>query len=277
VRVPQHIVDTRREKLLELTGQHGYLSVPELCRALKVSEATVRRDLEALEQEGRATRTYGGVVSDANNRFPSFRQRLNERAEEKKTLAQRARLWIRPGMTIFLDGGTTAYYLADSLRHDPIGELTVVTHNLPAADHLAGTAEVAVHLLGGQLMPRQSVLLGDRALRSAQEWKCDIAFLSSLGASAEGIWNTDPSVISVQSAMSDSAHKTVLLLEKHKVGGKTEHFLLSWRAFDGLVTDAETSVLRKEGIPVPKDEKGTLDKIIEEEEEKDLTLPVSLL
>lgn len=90
VKVPLHIVLARRERLAQMIEQHRYLPVKELCRRLEVSEATLRRDLAALVQEKKITRTYGGALSEFNDRFPSFRERQSQGAKAKAKIAAAA-------------------------------------------------------------------------------------------------------------------------------------------------------------------------------------------
>ena len=85
----------------------------------------------------------------------------------KRRIAAAARELILPGTTCFLDFGTTAFALAEELRRQPPEDLRVITNNLPAAELLTATPGVRVYLLGGELLPRQSVLLGWRGVRRA--------------------------------------------------------------------------------------------------------------
>ena len=81
MKVPLQIVIARRERLAAMIAEHGYMPVGELCRRLEVSEATARRDLAALANEKKIKRTYGGAVSEFDNRYPSFSER-RDRARE---------------------------------------------------------------------------------------------------------------------------------------------------------------------------------------------------
>ena len=57
----------RRSRLLDLIRVRGFASLDELVRELGVSESTVRRDLDALEEQGSARRTHGGVLYAAGS------------------------------------------------------------------------------------------------------------------------------------------------------------------------------------------------------------------
>ncbi len=294
MRVARHIVDARRRRLAELLQRHRYLEIAELCREFSVSEATMRRDLAHLEKDQLVTRTYGGALGDFNQRFPSFRQRRNVGTAGKQLIAQRALGLVRPEMTVFLDAGTTVFALTEALRMAPVRPLTCVTCSLPVADLLSEVHGLAVHLLGGQVLHRQSVLLGEAASRNAGHWNFDLAFLSAEGMTRDGLWNSQPSVVALQRVVASRSKCVVAMLDSTKLGHTTQQFLGGWDMLTGLLTDALPEAIAAEGIPTDKldvehivsqaalktSEDAVKKKIMDEKEESDkndLTMPTSLL
>jgi DeoR/GlpR family transcriptional regulator of sugar metabolism len=283
--------------LAELLQRHRYLGIADLCKEFGVSGATVRRDLAFLEKNRQITRTYGGALADYNHRFPSFRQRRAVGADGKHAIARQALSLLRPEMTVYLDAGTTIFVLAEMLRESPIRPLTCVTSNLPAADMLAEVDGLAVHLLGGQVLRRQSVLLGEEACLSAGFWKFELALLGAEGMTRAGIWNSSPAVVNLQRAVIAQAKCSVVLLDRTKLGRTAPQFLGDWEIVSGLLTDASAEALEGEGISV---DMTNLERIVshmpsaaaieavaveerkveaerKENEKNDLTMPVSLL
>ncbi len=290
MRVARHVVDARRRRLAELLQRHRYVELVDLCKEFGVSEATMRRDLAYLEASELVTRTYGGALADYNLRFPSFRQRRNMAADAKRTMAQRALQLLKPDMTVFFDNGTTVFALTEALRHSPIRPLKCVTGNLPVADLLSEVDGLDVHLLGGQVLKRQSVLLGEAACRSAEQWKFDIAFFSAEGMTREGLWNSDAAVVALQRAVAKHAQTTIALLDGTKLGRTAPQFFTGWDQLTGLLTDASAEALNSVGIePQTADfnrihtamgAKTARERQREEEEDavsSGLTLPTSLL
>lgn len=249
MRVPRHVVDSRRRKLAELLQRHRYVELADLCQEFGVSEATMRRDLAHLEANQLVTRTYGGALADFNLRFPSFRQRRNIATEAKEAMAAQALQLLRPDMTVFFDNGTTVFALTEALRQSPIRPLTCVTGNLPVADLLAEVDGLDVHLLGGQVLRRQSVLLGEAACRSAEQWSFDIAFFSAEGMTREGLWNSDAAVVALQRAVATRARTKIALLDASKLGRSAPQFFAGWDSLSVLLTDATASGLESVGIP----------------------------
>lgn len=254
MKVPLHIVLARRDKLAHLIAQHGYLPVSELCQRLGVSEATARRDLAALERDQRVTRTFGGALSDFNQRFPSFRQRHEESREGKAAVGQAALAFLRPGATCYFDSGTTIHAVAEALRDHPISPLTVVTGNLPVAEMLAATESVEVFMLAGKLLHRQSVLLGEIAQRSVEFWRFDLAFLSAESMRAEGIFNSREEIVALQKAVLARSAQSIFCLDAAKLGhDDAPHFLAGWNEVDILLTDAPYADLRRRRIDLPRE------------------------
>jgi len=250
MRVAKHVVEARRRRLGELLQRHRYLGIADLCKEFGISEATVRRDLVFLEKSHLITRTFGGALADFNLRFPSFRSRRTSGAEGKQWIARQAWSILRPELVIYLDAGTTLFALAEAIRVNPVRPLTCVTSNLPAADLLAEVEGVDVFLLGGRVLRRQSVLLGDEACRSAAHWNFDMAFLGAEGMTREGLWNSSPAVVALQKAVIAQSKATAALLDRSKLGRTAPTFLGGWDTVTSLLTDAPREALKEEGIPI---------------------------
>src|SRR4030095_12441030 len=117
MRVADHVVQARRQRLAGLLARHHYLSLGELCDRLEVSEPTARRDLAALAADHAITRTHRGALVEYTQKFPRFRERLDRASSVKRRLAEAAARLLKPDQTVWLDGGTTVYYVAEALAH----------------------------------------------------------------------------------------------------------------------------------------------------------------
>lgn len=248
MKVPLHIVRARRERLAQLLGQHRYLPVKELCRKLEVSEATARRDLAALVRDGKITRTYGGALSEFNDRFPSFRERQGQAARSKARIGAAGRALIEPNRTYFFDSGTTIFALAEAFRDQPVTPVTIVTCNLPVGEMLAAIPDVQVFQLAGQLLHLQSTLVGETAQKSLSFWNFDVAFMSAEGMDAKGIWNSQAAIVEQQKAVLQRAGRSVFCIDGKKLNHQAPHFLLPWDRVDLLLTDLSAEKLERAGI-----------------------------
>src|SRR5687768_11978968 len=136
------LIAERHSRLKDLLSRRGMADLETLAAELKVSQSTVRRDIEQLENNGLVERTHGGVIwlgeppagnggggAFGNTTRPyAFDQRMGHRLEAKRQIAAAARSLVRPGETILLDGGTTTFRLAQELRGQ---SLQIVTNSLP--------------------------------------------------------------------------------------------------------------------------------------------------
>lgn len=252
MKVAVKYVQARRSRLAQLLQQHRFLPLTELCDKLGVSEATARRDLAVLAQEHKITRTYGGAMSSFDQTFTSFRERQVKAPEAKRRIALASHHLLKANATCFLDVGTTLFALADVLRQKPVRGLTIVTNSLPIAEMLGPVRGYAVHLLGGQLFYRQSLLLGGVALQTLKHWKFDCAFMGAEGMTTEGIWNSQPDVIDFQLAVFKRSTQSYVCLDSHKINIQTDYQLVDWKDEFSLITDATPAVLEKHGIETKK-------------------------
>lgn len=253
MKVPAHVVRARRQRLARLIDSHRYLPLRELCRILGVSAATARRDLAFLQRERLITRTHGGALAEFDERFPSFRERQQRGGPAKAAIGRLARRLLRPGLTCFLDTGTTVHALAEAFAANPVTPLTFVTSNLPAGELLAAIEGVTVFQVAGQLFHRQAVLLGEYARRSIAFWRFDFAFVSAEGMDARGLWNSTPEIVSQQRVGMRRAARTVYCLDAAKLRHGAAHLLARWEDVDYLVTDASPARLRQAGIELAAD------------------------
>ncbi len=249
VKVPLHIVLARREKLAKLVEQERYLPVKDLCKRLGVSEATARRDLAALVQDKRITRTYGGALSEFNDRFPSFRERRSHGSAAKSKIAKQALALIQAGGTYFFDSGTTLFAVAEAFREHPVTPVTIVTSNLPVGEILSTIPGVQVFQLAGQLLHLQSTLLGETAQRSIEFWEFDLALLSAEGMNSEGLWNSQAEIVAQQRVVLRRSKRNAFCLDSAKLDQTAPHFLVPWSEVGTLLTDATPARLAKAGIP----------------------------
>ncbi|MDN7683133.1 MULTISPECIES: DeoR/GlpR family DNA-binding transcription regulator [Burkholderia] len=171
-------VTRRREAMLQAVLS-GMTEVAALCDHFGMSEATVRRDLRALADEGLILRTYGGAASvSAHVPEESLEQRSHSFQAEKEAIGEAAAQHVEAGDTVFLDGGTTTAALAKALaaRHD----IRVVTNSLLAVQRLAGSS-VSLTLLGGDVRESSMSTFGPIAQLALTRISFDKAFLGADG------------------------------------------------------------------------------------------------
>lgn len=240
LKVALHIVEGRRQRLAEYFQHHSYAPLQEVCARFKISTATARRDLAVLASQKQIVRTYGGALPDYNQRFASFRERETLHADAKRRIALAAHGLIEPGDCCYLDFGTTAYALAIALRARPVADLKIITNSLPVVDLLASVPQIRVHILGGEVLPRQSALLGGAACKAVRFHSIQRAFMSAEAANRNGVWNSQSEVVNLQRTVLAQAAWTAMCLDSSKLRHTAPAFLAPWMEFDLFITDRTT-------------------------------------
>ncbi|WP_404425250.1 DeoR/GlpR family DNA-binding transcription regulator [Nibricoccus sp. IMCC34717] len=250
MRVPKHLVEKRREQLRGLIRTDGFLPLAEICRRLKVSPATARRDLVEIAAAGHITRTHGGALADYNASFASHLQRQHRARTAKERIAAKAVAEIPDSGTLFLDAGTTVQAIARRLlkRRDN-GVLRVVTNSLAVAAILGGAPQLQVEVLGGTFLHRQAILLGEATVRALAPWRFDISFLGGEGLDSEGITNSHPELAAFQREVLARSKRTLFCLDATKLGRATPHRVVDWTAPVEIATDATARALSDAGVP----------------------------
>jgi DeoR/GlpR family transcriptional regulator of sugar metabolism len=221
----------------------------EVCNRFQISPATARRDLAALARQKQIHRTHGGALGDEYHRFPTFLERQRVASQGKQSIARLARKLIEPGMACFFDGGTTIFAIAEELQRSQVTPLTIITNSIPVAELLAPVKGIGAHLLGGELLPRQSVLVGTVARKVLEFYHIDIAFLGAEGIDATGAWNSQEEVVELQKGIVKDARRVILCADGSKLGRMAPVFLAPWKEFDLLLTDATPAEARAQGVP----------------------------
>ena len=167
----------RREKMISLLKEQKIATTEKLAEALNVSCMTVRRDLEICQQEGRGQRCHGGaIISRRTVLEASYDQKVSVGREQKKVLAKLAAQLVEPGMTVYLDAGTTTYFRAEELAE--IEKLTVITNDLKIALRMTDSAAEVV-VLGGRVQKRTGSMIGGTTLEQMAGLRATVAFVGA--------------------------------------------------------------------------------------------------
>ena len=229
----------RRGRLIDFIRSRGFAALDDLVRELGVSESTIRRDLDALEEQGAARRTHGGVLySGGLPRLAEFDERQPFHWAAKRAIAARAALAIDDGETVLLDGGTTTYEVARLL----VGRsLQVVTNSLPVANLFASEARTDLVLLGGYVSPRTGVCLGPYANELLGRLHVTTTVLSAAGIAEEGLFNSHLLLAETEQAMLRAAGRTIVVADSSKFGRKSLTLVSGLDAVDLVVSDSGLS------------------------------------
>jgi len=173
----------RQIQLLELIARQQRVSVADIVSQFAVSEATARRDLEALANQGKVRRVHGGALAlqDVAPELPLL-ERGNREQTEKHRIGQAAARLVHPGETIFLGSGTTVLEVARALRETR--GLTIITNSLPVLNNFVG-CDCTVICLGGMLRPTELSFIGHITEQALAEIRADKVFIGARAISLE--------------------------------------------------------------------------------------------
>lgn len=237
-----------QEKILEILEMQQYASVDDLADALSVSTSTVRRILSALQNKGLVTRTHGGVKINSDNNFtPSFTFRIHQNSFEKKKIALSAIKLIKNGDVIFLDGSTTAFYIAEYLKE--FENIRIITNGIDTLSLFAKN-NILAYSTGGQVSTENpSVLVGRYAEDMINNFHADVAFFSAQALDEKGeIYDCFEDEIFIRRAMIKNAKTKVFLCDNTKIGKTSSYHLCSLKDIDYVASN----LAMPSSIPVDK-------------------------
>jgi DeoR family fructose operon transcriptional repressor len=241
--IKQFPADERRGRLSEMIQQRGFASLPELAGQLAVSESTVRRDLDFLEESGVARRTHGGVFyTGPSPKLAHFDQRQSSNWDKKRRIAAAAARLIDDNDTVLLDGGSTTYELAQLLVGRP---LQVVTNSLPVANLFTSSDSADLVFVGGYVHSRTGVSLGPYANQMLGSLHARRAVVSVAGINERGCYNSNLLLVETERAMMASAEEVIVVADSTKFGHTSLALMCPLEEIDVLVSDHE---LRAEWI-----------------------------
>lgn len=235
----------RIDQILNIIKEQGYVTVKYLCEELHYSTATINRDLNDLQNQKLIVRHYGGAELVARKGVPLI-FRYHKMRPVKRMISKKAAELVKEGMTVFIDGSTTAQYMAEYIKH--IKNITVITNNLNLVSHLS-EAGVKCIVLGGQIIEPPYITGGDDAAEQARSYVADMAFFSVGAASAEGEIYDGNGYFIMHRAMLECAQKSVFLVDHEKIGLRAPRVLSDFSRVDTVITDYDFSDALKKKFP----------------------------
>jgi len=227
----------RRDRILEMIQEDGNVKVVNLSRIFKVSEVTIRQDLEKLELDGSIVREHGGAyLKSISAQVRSFTLQHRENTDKKILIAKKAAEFINDGDTVILDSGTTITELAKNLVTRK--GLTIITNALNIATMLGSEPAISVIMTGGEFKAPTLSLTGEKAAAFFNNLHVDKLFLATAGISLKaGLTYPSISDLVVKKAMIDAADTVYLLADSTKIGKSSLASLGALSLVNYLITD----------------------------------------
>lgn len=232
------LANQRREKILELLQEDGSAKVVDLARLFKVTEVTIRQDLDKLDKDGLIIKEHGGAFfKNVEDQVRTFSLVHQDNMDKKERIAIKCLEFIESGDTIILDSGSTTTEIAKKLRG--IKNLTVITNALNIALILGAEPGIEVIMTGGEFKPPTLSLTGQKAADFFKGLNVNKLFLATAGISLKaGLTYPSISDIVVKKAMIDAAETTYLVADSTKIGKSAFASLGALSLINYIVTDS---------------------------------------
>ncbi len=210
------LAERRYDRILEVLRTERVAEVRQLARELGVSEATVRRDLTWLAQQGAVNRVRGGVRGRTSPE-PPYAQVAARPHTDKDAIADDAASLVSDGDVLLLDIGTTVHGVASRLRGR---EVTVVTSSLAVLEALVDDTGIELVLLGGSVRRNYRSTVGFLTELALTRLHTQRLFLGTSGVQRDGSsWDTSDVEVPIKQAMIQAAEQVVLLAGADKFPG----------------------------------------------------------
>ncbi len=233
------LAEQRQAEIVRLLDRDGGARVSDLARRFKVTEETVRRDLNQMAEAGLIRRSHGGAVrvERGDEEIPhSQREVVHE--DEKKLIAELAVTRVVEGDSLILDASTTALYMAKCLPDWP---LHVVTPSLEIAMALVSRARIDVVLIGGGLSRNTMSAEGPNAEDMLRRYQVNKAFVSCRGVDITlGASDATDAQASLRRVMLGQADVAFLLADSSKFKVRSLSLICPVDQFDEILTDHMT-------------------------------------
>jgi len=234
----------RQKKILDMLSAKPEVSVVEFAEKFQVATMTIRRDLDALEQQKQITRTHGGAILAAPSFVAfAFQDRRRSQMAEKKAIAKEAVKRVDPGMTVIIDTGTTTLEVAKALAG--ISGLKILTSSLAIASALFACEGIELVLLGGTVNRESPDLSGQLTQDNLSAFRADVAFVGADALDEHGLYTSDQQIAGVSKAMIASAKKTILVADSSKLAKTSFVRFAEWKQINAIITDKGLGTTQK--------------------------------
>lgn len=230
----------RRNKIKEIITEKKSVIVSELAKSFKVTEETIRKDLQQLEEEGFLTRTYGGAyISDGVQNDVDINLREHIYIEGKQKIAQMCVNYINNGDSIFLDASTTSLYIASNLKEK---RLTVTTNSIKIMNLLADNPNIKLIIIGGRVEHPSMSALGRNAEFNMNNYFFDAAFISCRAVNIlHGITDSNEQQAEIRKIAINHSNHTYLVADYTKFDRTAFTKICDFDVIDTLIVDKPLS------------------------------------
>jgi len=246
----------RRALIEQRIHAEGELDFGSLAAEFAVSEMTIRRDIETLENKGVVKRVLGGAIAYGGKAYePEFEWRAAQASAEKAHIARAAVELLLPNETVVLDSGSTVLAVARAIKGRGLG-LTIITPSILVALELANEPDTTVILTGGKVRPGELSMIGAEAEDAYLLYNCDTYVMGIAGVDGRrGVSEYSREEGAVKRAAARASDRVIVVADETKLGRVQLMNVAPAKDITALVTDGDPDdptvvALREIGVQV---------------------------
>lgn len=249
----------RHRVILKLIQERSVVSVADLVEILGTSEATVRRDVNALADSGQIRRIRGGAEAltprhEAHLVGVPFEMSRAIAGPQKQAIARAAAELIKDGESIIINGGTTTFALVDYLAER---DLDILTNSIPIVSKLLATSRNRVIIPGGTIYREQNIVLSPFENDTIEHFWGQKLLTGCYGLNRFGMMEADPLIVQAQTRLLKRADELVILADSRKFRQRSSMIVAPLERISTIVTDdgvkdEDLELFRSAGIKVIK-------------------------
>lgn len=231
---------TQRQKfIIDLLNQQKSIQISDVSNKLQTTRETIRKDLYSLANKGLVHVIRGGATLPQTIHETKYGQRQHLETSEKKEIANTATKFIHNKMSIFLDYGTTAFQIAESIKQANLSDLTIITNSTFVLSSLQFIENINIVVLGGMMRTSEGSISGPMTLQNIGKLYADIGFFGCGGVSKEaGVTNHYIEEVEVSKRMMAHCKTRILLADHTKFGKKALYKSTDLKDLDFLISDS---------------------------------------
>jgi len=226
----------RQKKIIDLLNVRKVLKMNELTEELDISVDTLRRDINALANQGKIVKIYGGIkLAEPKYGEPSMDERMIDRLEEKETIARKCCEYIQDGDCIYIDSGSTTYHIAKYIKDKK--KLTVITNSIPVITELMNT-DIELMIIGGKIRKDEQSVVTFEYIFNFHELNVLKAFICCSGITTErGISDYNLEEATTRKKMIELSKEVFVAADSSKFGRDVTIAIAPLDKIDAIVTD----------------------------------------
>ena len=233
--------ENRIKEIEKYLVQKKSVSLTELCETFGVSLNTIRRDINELCARGTASKVYGGIILNKDNEIVPFNMRSISNINEKIGMARLASRFIEDGETLYIDSGTTTFYLLSCIPSHY--NITIISNSLNVYNEALKFPNLNVISTGGLLYPKTNSFIGISAVRNLNEYHINKAFMAATAVNLEsGATNNSFHESEIKKAVIRLSNKIVLMADHTKIGKSAAISFCPLETLYAFITDKKPPV-----------------------------------